>query len=196
MADQLAKPEDLASLLERDDVDLYKATRLVEIATAVVQAACGRPPQRLVRVLGDTATLIGGTGQWLELPQRPVTAVASVSLDGTALSAGTATGTYRFRGGQLWRREGWTACPYEPSEVIAVYDHGYEDSAQDLELAAAAVLGICQGAYGNPTGLKAETIDDYSATYAVLSAQLEATPYLHAALRRQYGRPSGVVAYG
>lgn len=225
MADRLATPEDLASLLERDDIDAYKAGVLVEIGTAIVQEAAGG--QRIVQVVDDSMELMGTTEAFLNLPQIPVTSVASVTLDGNLLTAGT---DYKKVGNRLWSRTGWqanwgqyTGDPYsspsgsgeiaytfntgyrydfagvsqtEPSDVVVVCTHGIPPGDQRLQLGRSAVLGICTGAYANPTGLKAESIDDYAATYNALSGQLEASPYLKAALRRQYGRRGGLVRIG
>jgi hypothetical protein len=225
MADQLATPEDLASLLERDDIDRYKATVLVETATAIVQEAAGG--QRIVQVVDDTIEIIGTTESWLNLPQIPVTAVTSVTLDGTALTLGT---DYKKFGNRLWSRTGWqsnwgqyigdqysaasgsgdiayvfnTGYRYnfagvsqsEPSGLVIVCTHGYAPGDQELQLGRSAVLSMCTGAYGNPTGLKAESIDDYAATFSALSGQLQASPYLKAAIRRQYGRRGGLVRIG
>lgn len=216
MADRLATPEDLASLLERDDIDAYKAGVLVEIATAVVQEACGG--QRIVQVLGDSVAIEGITDSWLALPQLPVSAVSSVVLDGTTLT--TAANDYKVVGNRLWRRLGWQTnwgwpidWPYpvwgingtpfnwqgmlsEPSVVVVGYDHGYAPGAQQLQLARGAVLSICKGAYGNAAGLSAESIDDYAVTYHALSVQLEASPYLTAQLAKKYGRRAGLVRIG
>lgn len=211
MADQLATPEDLASLLERDDIDAYKAGVLVETATAIVQEAAGG--QRIVQVAGDVLPIMGTTDSWLPLPQLPVTAVTSVVLDGTTLTVGT---DYQVFGNRLWRGVGWqtnlgwpmdwprTAWPgftwanstASPSLAVVTYTHGYAPGAQELQLARSAVLSICTGAYGNPQGLKSESIDDYSATYAALSGQMEATPFLKTALAKKYGRRAGIVRIG
>lgn len=208
--DQLADPDDLATLLERDDINAAKAAILVEIATAIVQEAAGN--QRILEVVDDTIALLGNTDSWLDLPQTPVTAVASVSLDGNVLTPGS---DYKVFGNRIWRRFGWQANwgqwdhpypyrrllydwwpPNEPSGLVVIYTHGYPANHQRLQLARGAVLGMCQGAYGNPQGLRSESIDDYSATYGALSAQLEASPYLAKALRRQYGRRGGLVRVG
>ena len=210
MADQLATPEDLASLLERDDIDRYKATVLVETATAVVQEAAGN--QRIVEVVDDVMPILGNTDAWLDLPQIPVTAVSSVVLDGVTLTLGT---DYKVFGNRLWRRFGWQSNwgqwdgpypyrrllydwwpPNEPSAVVVTCTHGYPPGHQNLQLGRSAVLGICQGAYGNPTGLKSESIDDYNVSYSILSAQLEASTYLKMALRRKYGRRGSMVRIG
>jgi hypothetical protein len=194
MADQLCAPEDLASMLEMD-LDAYKAIMLVEAGTAVVQATAGRPPQRIVEVLNDEFTdLMGTTASWLWLPQRPVSEVSSLTIDGgDELVEGT---DYKRFGSRLWRRCGWAACAYEPSTIAGVYSHGYPEGDQGLELACGAVIGLIKGVYDNPTGSTRVAIDDYSAAYGALSAQMDASPFLAANIRRQYGAGAGLVPVG
>jgi hypothetical protein len=195
MADQLATPEDLASLLERDDMDLYKATMLVECATAVVQEAAGG--QRIVEVLGDTVELLGTVGAALFLPQLPVTAITSVTLDGEAVAQGTTSGTWRRPGTSwLWRDLGWAAVAGEPSSVVVVYDHGFAAGDQRLQLARSATLGLLRGVFGNAEGATEIKIDDYAAAYDALSARMETSPHLRRALLRTYGRTAGLVKLG
>lgn len=217
MADRLATPEDLASLLERDDIDASKAGILVEIATAVVQEAAGR--QRIVQVVGDVLDVMGSTDAWLPLPQLPVASVSSVMLDGTTLTLGT---DYSVYGNRLWRGQGWqtnwgwpidwplqiwgpNGSPYNwtgslsrPSAVVVTYTHGYAAGSQELQLARGAVLSICVGAYGKTAAphLKSESIDDYAVTFEALAGQMESSPYLKAALARKYGRRAGLVRLG
>jgi hypothetical protein len=85
MADQLATPSDLASALQQD-VDTATATLLIECATAVIQAVTG---QRIVQVVNDTQVLdldeYDG-GNYLILPERPVTAVGTVLIGSTAVT--------------------------------------------------------------------------------------------------------------
>lgn len=195
MADQLATPEDLASLLERDDMDEYKAVMLVECATAVVQEAAGG--QRIVQVVDDTAELLGTTAAWLDLPQLPVTAVTAVTLDGGAITEGTASGCWRRPGtSRLWRDTGWATTAGEPSTVAVVYSHGYPDGHQELQFARSAVLGLLRSVYGNPTGASRITIDDYTEAYEALASRMEASPHLQRALARKYGRAAGLVKIG
>ena len=192
MADQLATPEDLASLLQKD-LDAATATLLVEIATAVVQAEVR---QRLVQVVDDTATLLGSAESWLDLPQRPVTEVKSVTIDGEPVAEGSGSGDYRRFGSRLWRDGGWATRWTEPSTVEVVYTHGYAPDAQELQLARGAELSIIRDWYDNPSSVTSEKIDDYAATYSALASRLEASTYLRAALRRQYGRAGGLVRIG
>lgn len=183
MADQLATPEDLAVLHERDDLDLSKATMLAEIGTAVVQAAAGRIPQRILQVVDDTFELRTYPGQEIVLPQGRVTAVSAIRLDGVALTFGS--DLKRF-GSTLWRRCGWTVCS-EPSTLDGIYTHGYVSGHQRLQLARFTVIGLVRGVVENAGGATQVRIDDYSAMYDAMSARMEASPFLQRSLQRAYG---------
>lgn len=194
MADQLASPSDLASLLQ-SDLDLSTATLLVEIGTAVVQNASGG--QRIVQVVDDVQVVDVDEhdgGSWLYLPQRPVTAVSAVSVGATALSA-PVDYTVQLSRSRIWRATGWrsTLINYygQPSTVTVTNTHGYAVGHWRLQFARAAVLGLIRGAYPNPGGASRITIDDYTEAYDRISAQLDASANLRAALLRQYGRPVG-----
>lgn len=197
MADQLATPGDLAALLERDDLDLYKATMLVECGTAVVQAIAG---QRIVEVEDDEVTLdLDGYdgGLYLDLPESPVTAVSTVTIGATVVTDYTT----QLRRSRLWRADGWrsTLLAYpgsQPSTVTATYTHGYPAGHQRLQLARNAVLSLVSTVYGNPTGATREQIDDYAVAYEAISARMEAAPYLRQGLRRYYGRSAGLITIG
>jgi hypothetical protein len=172
------------------DLDPDVAGMLIEAATAVVQAAAGG--QRILEVVDDEVTLYGDHASRLDLPQRPVTAVTSVTHDGTLLTQGTAHGTWRRAPNAVWRSCGWGSnCGPVPTTVV--YTHGYPEGHQKLVLARTAVLGLAKGVAGNPTGMTRMTIDDYSEAYDRAQAALEASTSLTAALRRQYGRPAGSV---
>lgn len=197
MADMLASLQDLADALQIPLASLPTGTGtlLLECATAVVQDAAGG--QRILQVAGDTASLIGTTDSWLDLPQIPVTAVASVTLDGTALTLGTLDPTnYKPRGNRIWRTDGWQTYVGQPSDVVVVYTHGYAAGAQELQRARAAVLSLAKGQIPNPGGVASESIDDYNVTYDKMSAQMEASPFLKAALAKKYGRRGALVRLG
>lgn len=209
MADQLATTSDLNAFLQHA-VDSTTAALLLECATAVVQEAAGG--QRIVQVVGDVLTVMGTTDSWLPLPQLPVTAVTAVSLDGVALTVNT---DYQVFGNRLFRTYGWQNrwglgwyqygppsqvdqgyIGPQPSTVIVTYTHGYATGRQELQLARNAVLGLAAGAASNPSGATQERIDDYSATYEAMSARMETSSNLKAALRRQYGRRAGLARIG
>src|SRR5690606_16609196 len=134
--------------------------------------------------------LLGTTDSWLDLPERPVTAVSSVAVDGGAV------GDYRLFGARLWRSCGWAPSPLEPSTVTVAYSHGYATDAQELQLARGAVLAVVRDWAANPTAATSLRIDDYAETYSAPAARLETTTHLRAALRRQYGRRGGLVRSG
>lgn len=197
MADQFATAVDLQTLLGLSSIDTDRANLILAGVTAAIQEAAGG--QRIIQVVDDTATLMGVANWWLDLPQIPVTAVESVTLDGTALTvgaAGDASSTYRLHGNRLFRGDTWQVYVNEPSSVVVVYTHGYAAGSQDLELAKATCLGLSRGIYDNPTGVARESIDDYSVSYELASSQIEASPFLKAAIRRKYGRRGGWVRVG
>lgn len=189
MADQLATPEDLAALLQRD-VDTASATLAIEVGTAVVQAAAG---QRIVRATSTDVVVWGGTDNVLVLPERPVISVASVTYGGSALAEGTASGTWRLARDGLWRDLGWSEVYGEPWSVEVTWTHGYLTTEQGIQLGRGVALGLSRGLFNNPDGVVREAIDDYSVAYAEASAALEAQPSVIALLRKQYGRKAGMV---
>lgn len=197
MADLLATPSDLASLLQQD-VDTATATLLLETATGIVQATVG---QRIVQVVGDVVVLdleACDNGLWLDLPQRPVTAVLTVLVGATPV-AGTDYAVQLSRG-RLWRRTGWRLATttsgswLAPSTVTVTYTHGYAAGDQRLQAARQAVLSLAGSVYVNPSGVTREQIDDYQVAYEAMSARMDASPSLQTLLRRRYGRPAGSVA--
>jgi hypothetical protein len=211
MADQLATTTDLASFMQIDPASLNTATAtlLIECATAAVQQAGGG--QRIVQVAGDTCSILSTSESWLELPQIPVTSVASVVLDGVTLTVGT---DYKVFGNRLWRVQGWqnnlgwtwgwdwqptwlwpvTTYPFpEPSLSAITYTHGYAAGAQELQLARLATLSLARGVYINASGVSSEHIDDYSVTFSTMATDLEMSKYLRNAIRKAYGRRAGLV---
>jgi hypothetical protein len=195
VADQLASPSDLASLLQRD-VDTASATLAVEIGTAVVQAACGG--RRIVRVVGDSEEVWGGNDRVLRLKNAPIVSVASVTYGGSTLTQGTASGTWRRARYGIWRDLGWTECSAEPSPVTVVYTHGFDPAGSDadkqaLQLGRGAVLSLARGLFENGSGVVREQIDDYAVAYSEAQAALDASPGLKGLLRKQYGPKARMV---
>lgn len=190
MADQFATPSDLAARLQ-SDLDLSTATVLIESATAVIQAVAG---QRIVEVVDDEVILdidAFHSGAYLDLPERPVTEVSTVSIGATVVTDWVPV----LRRSRVWRADGWrstlTAYPSQPSTVTVVYSHGYPTGHQRLQLARGAALALSAGLYANPTGATSTKIDDYAEAYEAMTARMEASPSLSALLRRQYGRLPG-----
>jgi hypothetical protein len=191
MADMLATTDDLYTLVGEtpDTLPLVQATELLELATGEVQAAAD---QRIVAVADDQITLMGTTGSWLPLPQRPVTDVTLVEVDGEAV-----TDFKRF-GARLWRSCGWSAYIYEPSTVSVTYSHGYASDAQELEYARKLALRMAAHMFTNPDQATGFSIDDYREQFSQGGDQAgdllpKRTQRL---LRRTYGARSGLVRVG
>jgi hypothetical protein len=187
--DRLATVEDLMKMPGTPaDLDEDSAGLLLEVATAVVQSACGG--QRILEVVDDTVTLYGGTESLLRLPQQPVTSITSVTYGGVVLGAGT----WWPASSGIYRDCGWCAYPYQqPTPTVVVYTHGYPEGDQRLQLARSAVLSLARGVAINPTGMTRMAIDDYQEAYDRAAASLDASTALAAALRKQYGRRAGTV---
>lgn len=196
MADMLVTASELASLMQQD-LDTATATLAIEIATGAVQSAAG---QRIVQVVDDDLVLdldVMDCGPYLNLPEGPVTAVASASVGATAVTDFTA----QLSRGRIWRSLGWRSAvlPYwnSPSTVTVVYTHGYAAGDQKLQLARGVVFELAKTGYNAAAGSGAvvrEQIDDYAVQYAEMAASIETAldpnGALARALRRQYGRPS------
>lgn len=180
MADMLATPEELASVLQQD-LDAATATLLLELATGIVQAAVG---QRLVEATDTELVDVLRQSYWLTLSQKPITSVAAVVLDGTALTEGT---DWVLRAQRLWRSAGWLNTWSPPSQAEVTYTFGYPSGSQHLQLARSVTLSLAQAGYGNPSQVQSEAIDDYRVSYAEAAARMELTEPIRAALVAKYG---------
>jgi hypothetical protein len=179
----------------------------IAAATALVVAEVG---QTLTQVLNDTITVDGISSEWLALPQRPVTAVHSVTMQDANLSPVTLdTSQYSVRGNRLWRPWGWQFSAvflppvrmlgYQymtyppPSQVSIVCDHGYPAGDPGLELARMAVFTLGASVFANPSGSRSVTVDDYTESFADAYAGMQLPPGTRMALRRRYGHSAGSV---
>lgn len=199
MADMLVTAPELASAMEQD-LDTASAELAIQIATGVVQSAAG---QRIIEVVGDSVQIdldVSDCSLYLNLPERPVTAVASATVGITAVT----DYSVQLSKGRLWRSLGWRSAtlPYwnSPSTVTVVYTHGYPAGHQKLQLARGVVLELARTAYNAAAGSGAivrEQIDDYAVQYAEMAASIETAldpqGALARSLRREYGRPTGSV---
>lgn len=195
---------ELATALQMElaDLDETLAQQLIDSAAATVQAVTG---QSIVQATSTTVIDLDeyDYGPWLQLPQRPVSAVATVLIGTTAVT------DYRVQGrkARLWRAGGWQS-PYgleslttygryaysQPSTVTVTYTHGYAPSDPLLTLAKSTVLMLAGSQYGAPTaGVVREQLDDYSVQYASgaeASGAGELGAVLTAQLRRLYALPA------
>ena len=155
-----ATAADLASLLQVAAVDTSTADLLLDLATAAIQEHLR---QDILAVTGDTFTVESPDGPWLTLPQRPVTNVNSVAVNGNTVT------DYSKIGDRLYRVYGWrwpsvdTIPPLAiyglKSTVTVDYDHGY---ATIPDIIRATCLRVAARAYSNPSGYIREQVDDYA----------------------------------
>lgn len=194
MADTLATPDELATLMQDTGLDEDAATLVLQLSTAEVQNAAG---QRLVLVEDDPFEIFVYSSQWVTLPQRPVLEISELTIDGgDELVAGT---DYKrpANSATLYRRCGWAPRQNEPSILAGVYSHGYAEESQELEFARSAMFGIAKLGMSNPSLVASEAIDDYRVQYAAAMVwAMEQSPYLRKALQRAYGDRAGAVRLG
>lgn len=192
-ADQLATPQDLASLLQLDYTTLsatQQATMamLVEMATGLIQDVAG---QRIIQIT-DTAVIdVMDWSAWLDLPQKPINAVATVLLDGVAIT------DWVLRSQRLFRLVGWQTQFLTPAQATVTYTHGLAPGAQYLQTARLMCLSLGQVGYGrpNPT-VSSEAIDDYKVTYADALARMvdSMTEFMAERIRNAYGASAYVTS--
>ncbi|MFD8596973.1 mobile element protein [Kitasatospora sp. NPDC059646] len=153
----LAFPADLATWLKvpADDPNLLLALR----SASSRFIADVRHPVRLVT--GDTTTLYGDGTDRLLLPAAPVGQVASVTVDGTAVT------DWKVRRdiGALLRTSGcgWPSW----SEVVLVWDHGLDPIPQDVQ---DAVIGQARVVYAVLPGVQTVQAGGESMTYGAAAA--------------------------
>lgn len=161
-----------------------RATLLLDGATAAIQEWTG---QTIEAVSSDEVTLVGNFTRRLVLPQMPVTAVDSVVVDGTTLTASTDFTWQRH--GVLWRPR--YAQPDAPSqrsfevlggaywggpdrEVVVTYDHGFATIPTVVE---SVCLSVAARSSAMATGVVREQIDGYAVTYSQTGSN-QAVPFV------------------
>lgn len=173
----LATQADLEAALQRS-LDSTQAGMALRRASARVRKHCR---QQFTLVENETITL-PGTGRVLRLPQRPlvlddahpltvvelfgITGVEYTALEGRDY---TRIGTELTRGEQWWaptRLMGWPWLRPQgiwAQRVRVTYSHGYTEVPDDV---VDVVLDLASMAMTNPQGLRSESLDDYSRTFA------------------------------
>jgi hypothetical protein len=114
----------------------------------------------------STATIPGHDTFEVWLPGRPINDVVSVVVDGAELAYGHDYDWSEF--GDLSRTSGPRIWP-RTSTIEVVWDYGMETPPPDIVTVAADMVA---GAVGNPTGMKQETIGQYSYTLGEAVARM------------------------
>lgn len=161
-------------------------TTYLDVASTAVREAAGVPISQTT----STVTLEGPATPWLSLPGPPIQSVASVVIDGTAVT------DWLLRSHRLWRACGWIpSC--EPSEVTVVQTHGLATAPSDIvdlvcRIAAAALADYradSEGAGLAAGDIRSERIGDYAVTYGSegLITSMELPDYLRERLAARFG---------
>lgn len=179
MTASFATTTQLAAFLNRTFTagETAQAQMFLDGATALIQSEAN---QTLAQA-ETTAVLAGTWDSSLLLPERPVTAVGAVSLNGVPLASG---GDFEWNSRQLLRRgtlfgvnlgapDLWRYRPGAAfgtashwggpeSTVTVTYTHGYATIPEDivtvcLQIAARAIL--------NPAGVQSESLGAYAVRY-------------------------------
>jgi hypothetical protein len=159
MADPLADPEELAASLgvAADDTKLLWA---LNAASRRFRGAVRHP----VSLVGGDAFTLDGNGQGsVLLPAAPVLAVTSVTLDGTALTAGV---DFDWSADGFLRRVG--ACwPDRLRCIQGLYDHGYAVVPEDVQ---EVVIDQARALFRIEPGIQTKTVGGQSVTFGVQAA--------------------------
>ena len=183
-----ATTDDVAALLQRDltTQELVWVNRLLTQASDVVRRYTR---QTLNFVSGDTITLPGNWDNTLTLPQRPISAVNSLLINGSAPTAYSvwkvlddslyiSTGAYQpdfgvllWGGNALWGPAGSNSGPQAtgatwqgPAATITInYDHGFQTIPGDIVNVTAGLVAL---AVASPVGVNEEKIGAYQVKYS------------------------------
>ena len=172
-----------------EDPDSALAATMLTVASALVREAAGSP------ILSATVTVAWWVTEWSEwetVPVRPLRSVASVTLDGEAVT------DHKVVHNDLWRRDGWYID--EPVEIEATLTAGLPSVPETIKqlVCDLAILGINKAAEGalDPRVI-AERIDDYSVTFSdagvAVASAMTIPSATRSALRARFGGGVGSV---
>lgn len=169
----LASQADIELRLGRDltAAEAARVEALLQDVSALVRGYTGQN----FDLVEDDEVVLRASGGTIVLPQRPVLAIASVIAVGGSEALPDFTlidwlfdeiDTIRIGEGacvinlpEVW----WDDDGY-PGTYRVVYTHGYTSVPGDV---LSVVCGILLRSFGNPQGLRSETVGSYSITYAV-----------------------------
>ncbi|RSM73456.1 hypothetical protein DMH04_41325 [Kibdelosporangium aridum] len=157
----LAVVADLEAYLKRslDAAETNQAQLMLAAASAVIREETG---QVFSRATSTFKLVINPYDEWVTLPQQPVISVASVLLNGSALTDWTAVN------GRIYRACGWfplnTGAILTPPPTLTITcTHGYATVPDDAKLATVLLVNA---AMNGDVPVRSEQIGDYSITYA------------------------------
>jgi hypothetical protein len=190
-----ATPTELAALLKAD-VDTTSATQALTFATAIVRAFTGQNIEQRTYT-GVILPIVSIDSTWgVRLPQRPVTAVSSVAVNGTTYTLGT---DYAWNGWapyiRLAKTTDSTATFQDEPQATVTYTAGYATVPDEVK---AVTLGVAVRMYDNPTGLRTFSIDDHAETFAGGDSEIAGVSLLapERSILRRYRERVGSVRVG
>jgi hypothetical protein len=177
-----------------DPADATVYATYLDVASAAVRDAAGSP------ISSTTSTVSGlyGDGDRLMLPGPPVTAVTTVTIDGTTVT------DYKLIDGSLYRDCWWlsptTGCP---APVTVTYTHGLPQVPADVvdlvcRMTISAVVAAISASDGSGLAVNdvaSERLGDYSVTYNSEAGvtEMELSDRTRARLRARFGDSVGMV---
>lgn len=167
------------------DEDVPRVDMAIKLAAAYVRRVSG---QTMTAVDDDEAVFDGNGNHILFLPQRPVTNVSDVTVDGTAWEVGIDYDWSERRGAvHALDRRRW---PVGLRNIAVTYSHGYAELPVDLQC---LVYGLARRSIENPTGvaIRSETLGSYSVAFEALIGGLTA---FEAAMIADLRLPNGIAA--
>lgn len=167
---ELASVAELEARLrvEFDKDEETAAKKLIELASGLVQRAAR---QTIAQVKDDELAMRGSREFAVRLPERPITGVKSVTLDGQEIDGGD----YYVDNDDLVRKRGVVADISDGSrcltgwghpdvELVVVYTHGYPD-AEIPPAIRAVVLEVVARVWVNPGAASSEEYGSERADY-------------------------------
>ena len=154
-------------------IDTARATILLDTATAAIQAYCNQTFTQST----TTAILPGNLTEKLELPERPVTAVTTVVIGDTTITADTDyvwDGAHTlYRGtkvngvlsvnGPDYLINGWGDWGGPGAQVSVTYTHGFASIPGDIK---GVCLALAARSLTSPDGVNSESVGSYSVSYS------------------------------
>lgn len=162
--DALASPADLSArnITVPDGVDV---STLLDAASAAVRDAAGCAISNAT----STVTLVVTDRYEIRLPAGPVQSVASVTVDGEAV-----TGWQKI-GDDLFMPYGWTDCL--PVEVTVTYTHGLTVIPKDIvDLVCGMVAMAADDGYGSAGYRQSTRLGEFSESFSRPAGALSPSP--------------------
>jgi hypothetical protein len=190
MATNLVMSSDL-SARGVDTTDGTLVEMMLAAASALVRDAARSP---ILREQVTVSWWVTESGEYVDIPVRPVASVESVMFDGVTVEG------WKHVHNTLWRRGGWRVC--EPTEVSAKMVVGLLEVPADIRqlVADLAILGMATATTGAADPRVAmESIDDYSVTFArnadgaAFASAMSLPPAVRRSLRARFGGGVGSV---